>query len=65
MTDALIDTGKAAHHLGLAQNTLEKMRVRGDGPQFVKLGRAIRYRVSDLEAYVAERVVSSTSQRRG
>lgn len=58
-----LNTSGAAEYLGLAESTLEKMRVTGDGPAFVKLGRAVRYRISDLDAYLAERVVSSTSQK--
>ncbi len=56
-----VDTNGAAAYIGLARNTLEKLRVTGGGPRFVKLGRAVRYRVSDLEAYVAARIVESTS----
>lgn len=62
--DALtVDTEGASRHLGLAVSTLEKLRVGGGGPPYVKLGRSVRYRVSDLEAYLAGRVVESTSQR--
>ncbi len=59
----VVDTEGAAEHVGLATNTLEKMRVSGQGPRYCKLGRAVRYRVSDLEDYLAERVVQSTSER--
>lgn len=62
MTALTVDTDGAARHLGLATSTLEKLRTYGGGPRYVKLGRAVRYRVSDLEAYLAERVVESTSQ---
>lgn len=58
-----VDTEGASQHLGLAVSTLEKLRVSGGGPRFVKMGRAVRYRLSDLEEYLAERVVESTSQR--
>jgi predicted DNA-binding transcriptional regulator AlpA len=63
MITLTVDTEGASKHIGLAVSTLEKLRVTGGGPRFVKLGRAVRYRVSDLEDYVAERVISSTSQR--
>ena len=63
MNALTIDTEEAARHLSLAPNTLEKMRVTGGGPRYVKLGRAVRYRISDLETYLADRVVSSTSER--
>ena len=55
-------TQKAAAVLGLAVPTLEKMRVRGSGPRYLKLGRSVRYRYEDLEAWLADRVVLSTSE---
>lgn len=58
-----VDTDGAAKHTGLAVSTLEKLRVTGNGPKYVKLGRSVRYRVADLEDYLAARVVSSTSER--
>lgn len=63
MNAMAVDTEEAARHLGLAVSTLEKLRVSGGGPRFVKMGRAVRYRIADLEEYLAERVVESTSQR--
>jgi hypothetical protein len=32
--------------------TLQKWRLQGNGPRFVKLGHAVRYDVKDLEAYI-------------
>lgn len=52
---------EAATLLHLSERTLE--RLRGAGPKFVRLGRSIRYRPTDIEAYIASRVVSSTSER--
>lgn len=46
-----VDTEGASRHIGLAVSTLEKLRVSGGGPWYVKLGRAVRYRISDLEEY--------------
>ena len=39
---------------GLADSTLEQWRLKGKGPKFIKLGRLVRYRLSDLNAYIAE-----------
>ncbi|HZG10154.1 MAG TPA: helix-turn-helix domain-containing protein [Allosphingosinicella sp.] len=64
MTVLAVDTEGAAACLGMAVSTLEKLRVTGGGPRYVKAGRAVRYRIVDLEAYLAERVVESTSQAR-
>ncbi|WP_332751040.1 helix-turn-helix transcriptional regulator [Sphingomonas sp. RB1R13] len=57
-----INTAGAAHYLSLAESTLEKARVTGSGPRYCKLGRAVRYRLSDLDAWMAARAVSSTSE---
>jgi predicted DNA-binding transcriptional regulator AlpA len=60
---ALLDTKAAAAYLGLHPNTLEKRRVYGGSPKFCRLGRAVRYRPEDLDAWIAARVVESTSQQ--
>ena len=49
----MLTTADAAQYLGLAPATLNKWRVHGTGPTFIKLGRAVRYRHSDLDAYLA------------
>lgn len=59
---ALLDPAAAAAHLGLAPTTMSKMRVHGTGPRFAKLGKAIRYRRADLEAWLNSRLASSTSE---
>ncbi|UNK77898.1 helix-turn-helix domain-containing protein [Sphingopyxis granuli] len=62
-TPEIFDTGGAASYVGLAPNTLEKMRTFGTGPRYAKLGRAVRYRRADLDAYINDRLVSSTSEQ--
>ena len=47
-----LDTRQAATFLNLSPNTLSRWRWSGDGPRYVKLGRAVRYRVADLEAWL-------------
>jgi len=49
----MLTTEQAARYLGLAPATLNKWRVYGTGPRFHKLGRAVRYRRADLDAYLA------------
>ena len=60
-TEPLFDTKDAAAYLALGPRTLIEWRVRGGGPQFTKLNRAVRYRRADLDAFVAERLRHSTS----
>jgi excisionase family DNA binding protein len=58
----LLTTAEAAEFVRLSQANLEKMRVYGGGPGFVRLGRAVRYRIADLEAWIAAGLVGSTSE---
>ena len=62
MQDRLfLTTAEAAHRLGLSPKTLERWRWAGFGPPYVKLGRAARYDVREVDAWAAERSRSSTS----
>ena len=61
--ETFLDTRAAANYLNLKPATLEAWRTRGGGPRYVRLGTAIRYRLSDIEAYVEARTEASTSQR--
>jgi hypothetical protein len=62
----LLTQRDAATALRLSERTLERLRVRGLGPKFIKLGSRVRYRADDLEAWIDARAVGSTSEvRRG
>jgi predicted DNA-binding transcriptional regulator AlpA len=57
----LIDTPALAKKLGIQANTLEKWRVRGEGPTYVKIGRRIAYHPTDVEAWLVTCRTNSTS----
>jgi len=61
MADDLLDQRQAAARLGLASSrTLEAWRRRGYGPPFLRLSpRLVRYRASDLDTWLAARVVGA------
>ena len=40
----------------ISPHTLERWRWTGEGLQFVKIGRLVRYRLEDVEAYEARAV---------
>lgn len=64
MAEACMRTPEAATYVALAESTLIKMRLTGDGPPFVKVGlRAVAYRKIDLDAWLAARVRHRTSNR--
>lgn len=50
--DKLLDTAQAAHHLGYSVSALETWRCEGKGPKYLKLHRRVRYRLSDLDAWL-------------
>ena len=58
-----LTTKRAAEYLGLRPNTLEAWRCRGGGPRYVKLGRAVRYRVTDLNDWIESRTRENTIER--
>jgi predicted DNA-binding transcriptional regulator AlpA len=58
--DALLKSEEADAYLGLRPRTLEAARGRQDGryPAFIRIGgKAIRYRKSVLDEYLAKRTV--------
>jgi predicted DNA-binding transcriptional regulator AlpA len=52
----------AATYVGLALQTLAKLRVAGNGPKFCKLGRAVAYDPRDLDEWLAAHKRQSTSE---
>jgi len=59
----LLTQREVARLLQLSERTLERWRVAGIGPKFGRYGRSIRYTPHAVEAYIASRVVGSTSER--
>lgn len=57
----IMNVQQAAVYLGLAVSTLNKWRCHGGGPVFIKMGRAVRYRVEDLEKFLNTSATDSTS----
>jgi hypothetical protein len=48
----LLTERDASQWLGLSVRTLQKWRLQGDGPRFLKLDHAVRYDPADLQVYV-------------
>lgn len=42
----------AAEMLGLSRGTLANWRTEGRGPRYIKSGKQVLYRVSDIEAWL-------------
>lgn len=58
----LLTQREAAANLRLSERTLERLRVTGTGPAYVKAGRLVRYREQDIEEFIVSRLVRSTSE---
>ena len=58
----ILRTPKAAEYLGISESWLEKKRLEGGGPPYIKLGhRAVGYDIDDLDRWLESRRVASTS----
>ena len=60
----LVATIEASSYLGLKPKTLINNRNTGTGVQihFIKIGKAVRYKVSDLEAYIEKHTFNNTGE---
>jgi hypothetical protein len=65
MTEPLENEETVANRLNVSVRTLQKWRWQGKGPRYIKLGAgtfgAVRYRQSDVDAYIAAGARASTS----
>lgn len=57
-TDPFLDTDHTAKYIGVSVRTIEDWRQKGRGPAFVKLGRLVRYRLSDLDLWLHKHTVT-------
>ncbi|MEO1115401.1 MAG: helix-turn-helix domain-containing protein [Pseudomonadota bacterium] len=56
--ERLLTRPEVAERYGISRRYLEIAVVRGEGPPLIRIGRSVRYRSSDVEAWIeAQRVV--------
>ncbi|MES3055051.1 helix-turn-helix domain-containing protein [Sphingomonas faeni] len=59
----LLTPQAVAEVLGLTERTLERWRITGEGPRYIKLSRStVRYLPEDLATFVADRIRANTAQ---
>ena len=61
LSETYMTPAEAAKYLRTSVSTLAKRRVYNSSPTYIKLGRAIRYRRSDLDAFMEAQLATSTS----
>ncbi|HVS73686.1 MAG TPA: helix-turn-helix domain-containing protein [Phycisphaerae bacterium] len=57
----LLTTAEAAQVLDLRKETLDAWRQQKRGPKYVKVGSNVRYRRTDIDAYIERNVVKTGS----
>jgi hypothetical protein len=63
-TTTHFDQLQLAERWSLSPKTLERWRVLGTGPKYIRLPGKVIYRLCDIEAYENECLVSSTAEFR-
>jgi len=51
-TDTLMSTEDLARYLGIPVNTLYQWRHKGEGPRAIRVGRHLRFRREDVDAWL-------------
>lgn len=60
---ALVTPKQAAKILACSVQWLALLRMRGQGPAYVRHGRYVRYRLADLERWAEQHLVTAASPR--
>jgi excisionase family DNA binding protein len=60
MIHELLTESEAAKYLKISERTLQAWRCNGAGPAFVRIGRAIRYQLNDILAWISANTVKTT-----
>lgn len=55
MQDKLLNTKELSEYLGVAVSTIVEYRMNNSGPIYAKLGHLVRYKKSDVDAWVDSR----------
>ena len=56
-----LNVAEAAKLANLGESTLNKLRLTGDGPSYIKLGRRVVYARDDIEGWMQSKRRRSTS----
>jgi predicted DNA-binding transcriptional regulator AlpA len=57
-----ISVRETAAYLGISKSFLDKSRLDGTGPVYLKIGRRVAYDLGDLEIWIASRKRRHTSE---
>lgn len=60
MTSELMNSAELGQRLGKSAAALANWRYLGLGPRFIKVGKAVRYRASDVEEWLSQQTRQQT-----
>lgn len=55
----LLTTGQLAQYTSLSESFFEKLRSRGDGPTYLKIGGKVLYRRTDVDEWLESKIRKS------
>ncbi len=58
----LLNSVEVAERLRISHQRIRALRMEGGGPPFIKIGYLVRYRVEDVEAWIASRARRCTAE---
>lgn len=63
LSESRLDVAGAAAYLGKSRSWLDKARMHGRGPRFLRVGGRVFYRASDLDTWLNKCVVETDDTR--
>ena len=57
----LYNTKQTAELFGISHRTLESWLISGQGPAFIKMGKLVKYKQSDLDEFLLNQTRANTS----
>lgn len=52
MDEKLLNTKELAAYLGVVPSTIVQYRADGTGPDYIKIGQLVRYKIADVEKWI-------------
>ena len=53
--ERVLTTSELAEHLNVSRQVIYDLRHKGDGPRGIHVGKELRYRISDVKAWIESR----------
>jgi predicted DNA-binding transcriptional regulator AlpA len=57
--DPLLNQKQTADILSMSEAWLEQSRFRGTGLPYIKIGKSVRYKLSDIQAWISDHTVAT------